>query len=145
MIKAVIFDVDNTLYSFTRAHEAAFQALSAYAGEKLGLSRDAFEDLHGKTENELKKYMGSVAALHNRCIRYQIMLESRGLPLYPHVLEMNDRYWDTLLEAAVPFAGVPETVRGLKENGNRLRRRCCRSRTCLSCRRRCRCCSCRKR
>ena len=43
MIKAVIFDVDNTLYSYTKAHKAAFDALAAYADRELGMSRPLFE------------------------------------------------------------------------------------------------------
>ena len=46
MIKTVIFDVDNTLYSYTKAHEAAFEALSSYAEHELGLSRNIFVKLH---------------------------------------------------------------------------------------------------
>lgn len=117
MIKAVIFDVDNTLYSYTEAHKAAFDVLAAYADRELGLPRPLFEKLHQKTEHELRLYMGEVAALHNRCIRYQIMLESRGLPLYPHVLKMNDLYWDTLLDAAVPAAGAADAISLLKDRG----------------------------
>ena len=120
MIKAVIFDVDNTLYSYTKAHEAAFDALATYADRELGMSRPLFEELHQRTEHELRTYMGEVAALHNRCIRYQIMLENQGLPLYPHVLNMNGIYWDALLAAAVPSAGVTDAIRILKEKGIRI-------------------------
>ncbi len=120
MIKAVIFDVDNTLYSYTKAHKAAFDALAEYADRELGMSRPLFEELHQRTEHELRTYMGEVAALHNRCIRYQIMLENQGLPLYPHVLNMNGIYWDALLAAAVPSAGVTDAIRILKEKGIRI-------------------------
>lgn len=120
MIKAVIFDVDNTLYNFTKAHKAAFRALAAYAGERLGLSGESFERLHRETAEELRAYMGEVAALHNRCIRYQVMLEKLGLPLYPHVLEMEGFYWDTLLKEAVPSANAKETLRSLKDRGIRI-------------------------
>lgn len=120
MIKTVIFDVDNTLYSYTKAHEKAFEALQAYAERELEIPRDIFADLHKRTQNELSEYMGDTAALHNRCIRYQIMLESRGLPLHPHVLRMNDLYWNTLLDAAVPSDGAPETLGMLKEQGIRV-------------------------
>lgn len=120
MIKTVIFDVDNTLYSYTKAHAAAFAALSEYAEKNLGLSPGIFENLHEKTFVEMKEYMGNVAAVHNRLIRYQIMLESRGLPLYPHVLEMNDLYWDTLIEASVPSAGAPEAIKMLRHQGIRI-------------------------
>ena len=120
MIKAVIFDVDNTLYNFTKAHKAAFRALAAYADERLGLSGESFERLHRETAEELRAYMGEVAALHNRCIRYQVMLEKLGLPLYPHVLEMEGFYWDTLLREAVPSANAKETLRSLKDRGIRI-------------------------
>ena len=120
MIKAVIFDVDNTLYNFTKAHKAAFRALAAYADERLGLSGESFERLHRETAEELRAYMGEVAALHNRCIRYQVMLEKLGLPLYPHVLEMEGFYWDTLLKEAVPSANAKETLRSLKDRGIRM-------------------------
>lgn len=120
MIKAVIFDVDNTLYSFTRAHEKAFGELLQYARQKLGMSEEFFRALHQKTEKELRTYMGEVAALHNRCIRYQVMLENQGLPLYPHVLKMNELYWETLLKAAVPSKGAEETMKGLRAQGVRI-------------------------
>ncbi len=120
MIKTVIFDVDNTLYSYTEAHKEAFKALTAYAEEKLGLSQEDFEKLHQDTEKELRAYMGNVAALHNRCIRYQVMLERRGIPLYPHVLKMNDLYWNRLLEAAEPSDGALDTIKALKGQGIRI-------------------------
>ena len=120
MIKTVIFDVDNTLYSYTKAHEAAFEALSSYAEHELGLSRNIFVKLHQETERELKVYMGDTAAVHNRCIRYQIMLEHQGLPLYPHVLRMNDLYWNALLGAAVPVAGAVDAMKRLKKQGLRI-------------------------
>lgn len=120
MIKTVIFDVDNTLYSYTEAHKEAFKALTAYAEEKLGLSQEDFEKLHQDTEKELRAYMGNVAALHNRCIRYQVMLECRGIPLYPHVLKMNDLYWNRLLEAAEPSDGALDTIKALKGQGIRI-------------------------
>ena len=120
MIKTVIFDVDNTLYSYTEAHKAAFGALTAYADEKLGLSQEDFEKLHQDTEKELRAYMGNVAALHNRCIRYQVMLERRGVSLYPHVLKMNHLYWERLLKAAEPSAGALDTIKALKGQGIRI-------------------------
>ena len=41
-IKAVIFDLDNTLYDYDAAHEAAFGVLLAYARKTLGLSETDF-------------------------------------------------------------------------------------------------------
>lgn len=120
MIKAVIFDVDDTLYSYKKAHAEAFAALTEYAGKNLGLAPKNFEDLHEKINCELKAYMGDVAAVHNRLIRYQNMLESKGLPLYPHVLEMDKIYWDTLIRASVPSDGASDAMKALKDQGIRI-------------------------
>lgn len=120
MIKAVIFDVDNTLYSYTKAHGKAFAALSAYADKNLGLSPENFENLHKRAERELRAYMGNVAAVHNRLIRYQIMLENSDLPLYPHALNMDELYWNTLIDAAVPSDGALDALKLLKKQGVRI-------------------------
>lgn len=120
MIKTVIFDVDNTLYSFSKAHVAACEALTEYASAELGLEREFFRRLMRGTMDELQVYMGDVAAVHNRTIRYQNLLESRGLPLHPHVLRMDAVYWDTLIDRSVPSPGAGETLKLLKEKGVRI-------------------------
>ena len=38
MLLAVLFDLDNTLYSYDEAHAAAWSALTDYAREQLSLS-----------------------------------------------------------------------------------------------------------
>ncbi len=120
MVRTVIFDIDNTLYSYDRAHQAAFGALEGYAAAKLSIGQELFARLHKEAEQELRAYMGEVSAVHNRTIRYQYLLEKQGLPLYPHVLEMSRLYWGTLLKAAEPFPGVQEAFGELKRMGLRI-------------------------
>ncbi len=120
MIKTVVFDIDNTLYSYDRAHASAFEALISYADRNLGLDREAFLEALKETERGLKEYIGDKAAVHNRTIRFQNLLENRGLPLYPHVLEMDSVYWGTLIRSAVPEPGALETMQALKKQGIRI-------------------------
>ncbi len=120
MIKTVVFDIDNTLYSFDRAHSAALEALISYAGQKLGMDRETFMSALKETQQRLEEYIGDKAAVHNRTIRFQNLLESRGLSLYPHVLEMDSVYWDTLIVSSVPSPGALETIKELKERGIRI-------------------------
>lgn len=115
MIKAVIFDIDNTLYNFDRAHERAIDALSVYTERELGISRAELTSLNAEILSACRESMGDVAAIHNRTIRFQYILEQKGLPLHPHVLEMDRIYWDTLIEAAEISEGALETLRFLKE------------------------------
>lgn len=103
MIRCVIFDIDNTLYNYTKANEAAMEALHGYVQEKLGLSPDRFDHLAAEASREItgrlsKNNPGGNAAVHNRLIRFQNILETCNLPLHPHALNMYDCYWNTLLD-----------------------------------------------
>lgn len=120
MIKAVIFDIDNTLYNFDAAHEKAIDALSAYSEKELGISREELSRLNAQMLKTCRERMGDVAAIHNRTIRFQYILEQKGLPLHPHVLKMDAIYWDTLIGAMTISAGALETMRFLKEQQIRI-------------------------
>lgn len=120
MIRTVIFDIDNTLYSYDDAHKVAFAALLEYAEKNLHMTAEEFTKLHAETMGRLKGQMGDVAATHNRLIRYQNMLESKGLPLQPHAFKMYRIYWDTLLEEARPSDGIHEVMAYLKEKDIRI-------------------------
>ena len=103
MIRTVLFDIDNTLYSYDEAHKVAFAALLEYAEKNLHMTAEEFTKLHAETMGRLKEQMGEVAATHNRLIRYQNMLESKGLPLQPHAFKMYRIYWDTLWKKQGPL------------------------------------------
>ncbi|MCC8139610.1 MAG: HAD-IA family hydrolase [Lachnospiraceae bacterium] len=120
MIKAVIFDIDDTLYDFRNANVAAITAVADYAEKELGIGAEEFRELHKKTMADAKQRMGDVAASHNRLIRYQTILESRGLPLHPHALRMYEIYWRSILDTAKPFAGVREMMEELHSRGIRI-------------------------
>lgn len=114
MIKALIFDIDNTLYNYDAAHQAAFCALSDWADVHLGLSRDGFQALHHKGDQLLRSHTGrSCAAVHNRLIRYQLMLEHIGQPI-AFAPVMAQLYWSTLLDHMVPSQGIADCFAALK-------------------------------
>ena len=117
MVKAVVFDIDNTLYSYDNAHGVAWKALCAYAAEHLDMDADTFLACHKAAQNIVKVRLGTdCAALHNRQLRYQVLLEENGKPLR-HAIAMNDLYWNTLIGAAKPMPGILECLVALKEKG----------------------------
>ena len=120
MIQTVIFDIDNTLYDYDAAHAVAFQALTEYAQRELGVRPEEFPALHKAANTVLKaRTGGNCAAIHNRLIRYQILLEDLGKPIF-HAPRMERLYWNTLLDAAVPSPGALSCLTQLKEGGKRL-------------------------
>lgn len=116
MIKAVILDIDNTLYDYDAAHAIAFRALTDYAAERLGVGADDFAALHREAMRIQRERCGTCAAVHNRMIRYQILLEQLGRPFLP-AREMDVLYWETLMDSMRPFPGTLEGLARLKELG----------------------------
>lgn len=119
MVKAVIFDIDNTLYSFSYAHDWAMKALCDYCQRELNLSPEDFRA--ASTRAMLRQKTGNEESVcwHSRCVRFQLVMEEYGLPLrYAGIL--NELYWNTLLDHIVPSPGVIDTVHALRARGIRL-------------------------
>lgn len=119
MIKTVLFDIDNTLYSYDDAHRAAYASLCRYAEERLGLDEETFTRLHSEANQEMKARLGASSAIHNRLIRYQRILEGQGLPI-SHAPVMERLYWTTLVAHAVKTPGTEKCLALLKMAGLRL-------------------------
>ena len=119
MLKAVIFDLDNTLYSYDKAHAAAYASVLTYAGQCLALSQERFNALHAEANRILSQRCGGGPAIHNRLIRFQIILELAGLPIGA-APEMANRYWTTLLDRMEPEPGAAETLQSLQSMGLRI-------------------------
>ena len=115
---AVVFDLDNTLYSYDKAHAAAWAALLALAQRELSLSPERFGALHAEASRILTERCGGGPAIHNRLIRFQILLELAQLP-FGRAPELADCYWNTLLRAMEPEPGARETLLRLKQMGLR--------------------------
>ncbi len=120
MIKAVIFDIDNTLYSYDDAHVFGWEALRDYVQEKLGMDQNVFSAAIDASAKTVKERLGAdCAALHDRTLRFQVLLEQNGLPLC-HAAPMGELYWDTLIRHAEPTPGIMNCLPKLKEAGFRL-------------------------
>lgn len=117
MVKAVVFDIDNTLYDYDSANAAAMTAVEDYALENLGWSREETERRVKDSYDELRMMHGRKAVIHNRLVRFQRILEKEGIPLSPHALKMYDIYWDTLTASSVVFPCLEDALASLKEHG----------------------------
>ncbi len=116
-IRAVVFDLDNTLYDYDAAHAPAFRALTDFACREFGLTPEEFVQRHRAAEKELGRRCGAnCAAVHNRLIRYQVLLEGLGRPI-GRAPEMSRLYWSTLLNAMKPYPGAIRMLEQLREMG----------------------------
>lgn len=118
MIKTVIFDIDGTMYDYNAGNRVGMAALKAYCEEQFGVDEHMFRETFSWANQEMGRRIGMpCAAVHNRLIRYQLMLEKLGQPLFPHARTMYHVYWDALVEAMQPSDGLIEWMRQLKADG----------------------------
>ena len=117
-IKAVFFDIDDTLYGFTNLNARAKRGVYQYLVEKYPVSWEKFEEIEQDTILETVQRLGSNhPTSHNRLIRFQNMLTKLGIPVYPYAKEMYDRYWNLIIENVLPEAGLKELLQKLKSYG----------------------------
>lgn len=121
MIKAVIFDIDNTLYNFREAHRPAMREVLAYGRQHFQMDNDRLMEVYKRAWRLAEQRIASdTAATHNRMIRFQCMMELMGQPLFPHVGKMYSLYWETLLEHSKPSPGLLPLLAALKEKKVRI-------------------------
>lgn len=118
MIKAIILDIDNTVYSYDRAHEKAIQHVYEYCKMNFDWNLEESKEKIGRVYKEMRDYLGDeYAAIHNRLIRFQVLLEQEGLPLEPHAMGMYNAYWENLLEYMEPSPGIYEFLDEARNRG----------------------------
>ena len=117
MIKAVILDLDDTLYAFEPLHEEAMERVCDYACKELGITAQQFEEAYSFGKNETKRMLGDVASSHNRVLYCQKALEYLGVSVVPTSLRMYDIYWGTILERMCLRDGAKEFLNRMHEQG----------------------------
>ena len=118
MIQAVLFDLDDTLYDYTRAHKAALKAAYHALAAYMKISYRRFTKLYRLSRVEIHKELSGTASAHNRVLYFQRLMEKLTGTLEPAiVLELYHTYWDTLMDAMKLMPGAIETLRYCKEQG----------------------------
>lgn len=118
MIKAVFFDIDDTLFHFSGVHPHGMKAITNYLQETNNVSKESLNQALFQAQKIIGERIGySAAAFHNRQIRFQNALEILGIPIYPYATRMYELYWNTIIEEAVPEPGICQLLKSLKEKG----------------------------
>ena len=103
----ILFDTDNTLYSYDPAHSAALEALMQKISKNFSIEKNEFLKFFKKAREDVKSRLGNTAASHSRLLYIQRMLEMMGLGSQVlTVLDLEQTYWRTFLNNATLFDGV---------------------------------------
>ncbi len=115
---AVLLDMDNTLYPYDPAHNAAIKAIRQKATQTLGLGNGKFDEAFTAARADVKRRLQGTAASHSRLLYFQRMLEIVGLGSQVMLaLDLEQTYWRTFLNNAVLFDGVKEFLDDLRLAG----------------------------
>jgi L-ribulose-5-phosphate 4-epimerase len=109
MIKAILFDLDDTLYDYSRAHTFAIKAAFRELQKYMTITHAHFLKLYKLAREEIHKELSGTASAHNRVLYFQRLIEKTENTVKPDiVLNLYNTYWDTLLENMKLSPGVIE-------------------------------------
>lgn len=92
-IRAVILDLDGTLYDYDALDRVAFARVGELVRERLGVSEEQYGEAFMRARKSTKKKLGETAPSHSRMLYFQKTLEYLDIrPLYL-ALEMYETYW----------------------------------------------------
>lgn len=114
MIKAVVFDIDNTLYDYDTCNKKAMECLLEYACEQYNISKQQFETFFENARTSVKEQLGDTAAAHNRMLYMQRFLEGMGYKPVMGALDLYNVYWECMLQNMVLYPYVIPLLNELK-------------------------------
>lgn len=108
---AILFDADNTLYSYEPAHASAQKAIREKMVTKFSITREEFDEIFTNARNQVKSRLKYTASSHSRLLYFQRMLEIMGLGSQVLLaLDFEQTYWRTFLSNATLFNGVKDLL-----------------------------------
>ncbi|MGD9276712.1 MAG: HAD-IA family hydrolase [Candidatus Pacearchaeota archaeon] len=116
MKKAVLFDLDDTLYDYHYAHKKALGKVYSVLVKQVRISKKKFLKFYKMANDEIKNELAGTASSHNRVLYFQRVIEKTHNTVEPKIiLKMYKVYWDTFLQNMRLKKGVIETLKKLQK------------------------------
>ena len=120
MIRAIVFDLDDTLYDCLHENDKAVDDTVRYvANELLHIDEvtvmKAFEEGRDMVKDQLSAW--DMAAQHNRVLYFQKMLEILGVSPFKYDLQVYNYFWNNFLNKISIFPGALEFIDDMKARG----------------------------
>ncbi len=115
--KAVVFDLDNTLYLYSPCDSAGRNAVYNYLNDFYTIPFESFSTLYIECDKAVKEANPLTAAGHNRILFYHRMCELLNLPSDTHAIPMYNAYWSAYINKMEIFPGAFELLKKLKAKG----------------------------
>lgn len=117
-LKAVLFDLDDTLYSSFQAGDAyAYEKLAMYAEAHFGISGEQFARAFRDSRQRLARQQPGMPPIHDRVLGAQGALESLGLNAVKYARAVHRVYWNAVFDKMEIRPGVYDLLDELKKRG----------------------------
>ena len=104
--KALLLDIDNTVYDYNSAHQYGMDLVYQYCESTFNLDRKETTKAFDLARKRVHTELGETAASHNRLLYFQKMLEILDLSPLVNSMAIYNTYWDNFLEKISPFEGI---------------------------------------
>lgn len=114
MIKGILIDLDNTLYSYDECHEIGLKSSFEHLNRThSSITNDQFQSLYKNIQKELKNRLPQRAASHHRLLYFQSILEKLDIWTPSLCLDLYQAYWSSFLNKMKLFDGAIEFLKTL--------------------------------
>lgn len=120
MIKAMVFDLDDTVYDYQSCNKYAINRLRQYCMDKFFIQAKEFDTIYEKAKKIVKGQLQDTAASHNRMLYMQILMEQFSQKPAVYALELYHVYWDAMLQTMQLYDYVLPLFRELVSQGIRI-------------------------
>lgn len=118
MIKGIICDLDDTLYSFADIRQEAYKNMIEKAASICNTEKNSFDGAYREGRKQIKEEMeGNQAAQHSRLLYCQRALELLGINPICYAGQLYHFFWEEILRKMQLRAGVQELFSYAKEKG----------------------------
>lgn len=121
MTRAVLFDLDDTLYAYAPSHEAGLAAAAGALEAARGVEGATARTAYSSARERAFERLGPVAAAHSRHLYFKWVVEDLGGPFDASLAyALAETYWSAALAAMRPAPGAEDLLRVLRAAGIRL-------------------------
>jgi putative hydrolase of the HAD superfamily len=124
MIRALLTDLDDTLYDYAPCEAKGRAALRERATAELGLTAEAFDALYARARDSVKARCPTPSS-HSRLLYlhealHELAAGSSGAPRLALARALEDVFWDAYLSAATLRDGGLELLRWFRARGGKV-------------------------
>lgn len=116
MLKAIILDLDNTVYKYDVCHEFAIDKTYEYLKNITEISKSDFFSMLDEVKKQVKIDLKDTASSHNRLFYFQKLLENLNINPLNKADTMYEIYWNNFFEKMVLRNGCIDLFKYLKQN-----------------------------